>query len=269
MARGQGRDITDAFRRRRIQVCVRRHGGPGQLLHAQAGRALAELDAARQDAPHRPVTLVVAHLLEKRQHAAAFGPDGTVSLNMRAQRLGQASAGREPLGMQFRIAPGQPDGIAGRQRIVGQWREEGQRRPQGLQNLQVGRVDEGEGSIASDGDGTTRQRLRGRCDVSRAFGRQKARVPALQGLPVQAAQHGAFQRIGCGIQLLSCIGQLVGGNQAQMARWHGKGRVAEHAAQVVGMGTPISFVQPLLRGRAGRLRVRLSVGDARRLRIVP
>ncbi len=171
--------------------------------------------------------------------------------------------------MQFRIAPGQPDGIAGRQRIVSQRREEGQCGPQGLQNFQVGRVDEGKGSIAGNGDGATRQRLRGGCGVSRAFGRQKARVPALQGFPVQAAQHGAFQRIGCGIQLLSCIGQLVGGNQAQMARGHGKGRVAEHAAQVVGTDALAGAVGPLFRGRAGRLRVGLSVGDARRLRIVP
>ena len=267
MARGRG--IMGAIRRRRIQVCVRRHGGPGQLLHAQAGRTLAELDAARQDAPHRPVTLVVTHLLEERQHAAALSPDGTISLDMRAQRLGQASAGRELLGMQFRIAPGQPDSIAGRQRIISQRREEGQCGPQGLQDLQVGRVDEGKGRIVSDGNGATRQRLRGRCDVSRAFGRQKARVPALQGFPVQAAQHGAFQRIGCGIQLLSCIGQLVGGNQAQMARGHGEGRVAEHAAQEVGTGALAGAAAPLPSGRIGRRRVRLSVGDARRLRIVP
>ena len=267
MARGRG--IMGAIRRRRIQVCVRRHGRPGQLLHAQAGRTLAELDAARQDAPHRPVTLVVAHLLEERQHAAALSPDGAVSLDMRAQRLGQTAAGRELLGMQFRIAPGQPDGIAVRQRIVSQRREEGQRGPQGLQNLEVGRVDESEGRIASDGNGATRQRLQGGCSVSRAFGRQKARVPALQGLAVQTAQHGAFQRIGCSIQLLSCIGQLVGGNQAQMARGHGKGRVAEHAAQVIGTGALPGAAGPLPRGRSGRLRVRQSMCDARRLRIVP
>ena len=142
-----------AIRRRRIQVCVRRHGRPGQLLHAQAGRTLAELDAARQDGPHRPVTLVMAHLPEERQHAAALGPDGAVSLDMRAQRLGQTAASRELLGMQFRIAPGQPDSITGRQGVVGQRREEGQRRPQSLQNLQIGRVDEGKGGIAGNGDG--------------------------------------------------------------------------------------------------------------------
>ena len=95
----------------------------------------------------------MAHLLEERQHAAAFGPDRVVGLNMRAQRLGQATTGRELLGMQFRIAPGQPDSITGRQGIVGQRREEGQRRPQSLQNLQIGRVDEGKGGIAGNGDG--------------------------------------------------------------------------------------------------------------------
>ena len=188
---------------------------------------------------------------------------------MRAQRLGQAAAGRELLGMQFRIAPRQPDGIAGRQRIVSQRREEGQCGPQGLQDLQVGRVDEGKGRIASDGNRATHQRLQGGRDVSRAFGRQKARVPALQGLAVQAAQHGAVQRIGRGIQLLSCIGQLAGRNQAQMAHGHGKCRVAEHAAQEVGTGALPGAAGPLPRGHVGRRRAGLSVGDGRRLRIVP
>ena len=86
---------------------------------------------------------------------------------------------------------------------------------------------------------------------------------------VQAAQYGALQRIGCGIQLLSCIGQLMRGNQAQMARRHGKGGVAEHAAQVVGTDALPGAVGSLPRGRVGRLRVGRSMRNGRRLRIVP
>ena len=129
-----------------------------ELLHAQPPQALLEVDVAGQDAPHRPATAVVRHPFEERQHAATFGPDRAVGLDMGAQGGRQTTAGRQRLGVQLGIPSRQPDGITGRQRLIGQRREEAQCGAQRRKRVEVGRIDEGKGTVARHGDGPARQR---------------------------------------------------------------------------------------------------------------
>lgn len=98
-----------------------------QLLHAQTAEPALHHNLTGQQPPHGLGAAVQGgHTIAQRQHAAALGPDRLALGHMLGYAVAQLPVLMQGWGVQFRIAAGQPDRIAGRQRIASQWREKAQ-----------------------------------------------------------------------------------------------------------------------------------------------
>jgi hypothetical protein len=120
-----------------------------QLLHAQTAEPALHDDLTGQQPPHGLGAAVQGgHSIAQRQHAAALGPDRLALRHMLGNAVAQLPVLMQGPGMQLRIAAGQPDRIAGRQRIASQRREKAQLCPHGTQTVQIGGIKENAASRA-------------------------------------------------------------------------------------------------------------------------
>ncbi|MNC22910.1 hypothetical protein D3C75_709180 [compost metagenome] len=123
------------------------------LLHGQGHQPGLHLRFARQQAEQFAALAVeVGQPLEQIEHAAALGEDRFAGRMMGADRHAHRHVAGQLLQIQLRVAARQVQAVDLRQLVVVERREEYQLGPQRAQQLEVGRVDEGKGSVASHTD---------------------------------------------------------------------------------------------------------------------
>ena len=106
---------------------------PVQLLAAQRHQSRLQLYRARQQIPERvPAAILQRDRCHQQQHAAAFGPDRLAGGDVGGHAVACTRGAGQRVGMQFRVAAGQPEGIACWQWFIGQRAEEVQLGTQGL-----------------------------------------------------------------------------------------------------------------------------------------
>jgi hypothetical protein len=140
-------------------VAAQGAAGHRQLLRAQAGQQLLHADLAAQ---HTPLCMALAvqrdQRVKQRHHAAALGPHGFARGDVRGQAVPQRGVGRNGGRVQFGVAAGNPQCVAGGYRRIGQRREKHQLGAECAQGVEVGGVNKAEGGIARNGNRLALQR---------------------------------------------------------------------------------------------------------------
>lgn len=230
------------------------------FLQGQGGQALLHHRAAGQQAQQLGgLAGSIGERLQQVEHAAALGEDRLAGLVVGADGGGHGRVAGQLRQVQLRVATGQVEAVHRRQLGVHQGREEHQLGTQALQQVEVARVEEGEGGVTGDADA-------------------HALEPGLQGFGCRRGEgHGGRQRhfgaggqgVGGGVQAGVQVGQLLGLHQPQVAAGQlhlgaaRQGAVpADPVRQAVADQVAVALAADAVAEDAGERQVRLVGGQA-------